>query len=96
MFQIRSFTGEEAGVGFSNSFCLSMINNNNELYGIGHHLRERHSLPNSSRLDSTVEMYMHLNAINVGTDACSIIAATLASGGVCPLNYKKVGSFSRL
>ena len=67
-----------------------MINNNNELYGIGHHLRERSSLPHSGRLDSTVEMYMHLNAINVGTDAGSIITATLASGGVCPLNYKKV------
>ena len=70
-----------------------MIKNNNELYGIGHHLRERNSLPNSGRLDSTVEMYMHLNSINVGTDSGSIIAATLASGGVCPLNYKKVHEF---
>ena len=37
---------------------------------------------------------MHLNAINVGTEPGSVIAATLASGGVCPLNFKKVNLVS--
>ena len=75
---------------YSNSYSLSLIGNNNELYGIGHHLREQGAIPKTKNLNEIVEMYMHLNAISIGTDAGSVMAATLAGGGVCPLDYKKV------
>ena len=84
------FAGDSSGMQYSNSYSLSLIGNNNELYGIGHHLREQGAIPKTKNLNEIVEMYMHLNAISIGTDAGSVMAATLAGGGVCPLDYKKV------
>ena len=37
-----------------------------------------------------MELFIHYSAIEMSCDAASVMAATLASGGLCPLSGEKV------
>ncbi|XP_063679391.1 glutaminase kidney isoform, mitochondrial-like [Bolinopsis microptera] len=86
------FCGKEY-VGFNNSLALSLKDHSNRLYAIGHYLRENGCFNNEANADSleqTMELFIHYSAIDMSIDAASVMAATLASGGLCPLTGEKV------
>lgn len=86
------FCGNEP-VGFNNSLALSLKDHSNRLYAIGHFLRENGCFNKDGKVDSLeqiMELFIHYSAIEMSCDAASVMAATLASGGLCPLTGEKV------
>jgi len=75
-FQNSTFMGERATA--DRNFCL------------GYMMKEEKAFPDGVDLVRTLESYFMYCSIEMDTEAMSIVAATLANGGVCPVTNERV------
>ncbi|XP_064597078.1 glutaminase liver isoform, mitochondrial-like [Liolophura sinensis] len=87
--KLKRFTGGEY-VGFSNATFLSERESADRNYALGYYLRENQCFPHGTNLMETMDFYFQLCSVEVTCDSASLMAGTLANGGICPITGERV------
>lgn len=87
----KRLTGGEY-LAFNNSVFLSERETADRNFSLGYYMRENKCFPQGTNLMETMDLYFQLCSVEVNCDSASVIAATLANGGVCPTTGDKVFS----
>ncbi|XP_063407805.1 glutaminase kidney isoform, mitochondrial-like [Mytilus trossulus] len=87
----KRLTGGEY-LAFNNAVFLSERETADRNFALGYYMRENKCFPEGTNLMETLDFYFQLCSIEADCDSASVIAATLANGGVCPTTGDKVFS----
>ncbi len=85
----REFAGGMK-IGFDNAVYLSERQTADRNFALGYFMREKRAFPPDSDLLDCLDFYFQNCSIEASTKALSVIAATLANGGNCPLTGVQV------
>ncbi|MGI9557406.1 MAG: glutaminase A, partial [Solirubrobacterales bacterium] len=77
-------------VGFNNSVYQSERQTADRNYALGYYMRENRAFPPGVNLLETLEFYFQSCSIEANAEMMSVLAATLANGGVCPTSGERV------
>lgn len=89
MDYLKRMTGREY-VGFSNATFQSEKETGNRNYAIGYYLKEKKCFPSGVDMMAALDFYFQLCSIEVTCESGSVMAATLANGGICPITGERV------
>mgnify|MGYP001165260880 CR=1 FL=1 len=86
-------------IGFNNSVYLSEKETADRNYALAYFMKERNEkktigFPDDTNLDTTLELYFQCCSIEVNAEILSIVASTLANGGVNPFTGERIWSAS--
>lgn len=76
--------------GFSNATYLSERATADRNFALGYSLREHRAFPEGANLIENLEFYFQCCSLEMTADLLSVVAATLANGGRCPLTGEHV------
>jgi glutaminase len=76
--------------GFDNSVYLSERINSDQNYALARLMKAKGILKESDNIVDILEFYFQCCSIEMDCNKLSIVAATLANGGVCPLTNKRI------
>ncbi|MGW1530471.1 glutaminase A [Streptomyces sp. NPDC002159] len=79
-------------VGFNNAVYLSERRSADRNFALGYFMREHGSFPDFTNLVETLEFYFQCCSIEVDARSMSVVAASLANGGVNPLTGDRIFS----
>jgi glutaminase len=79
-------------IGFSNAIYLSERNSADRNFSIAHLMKSKGTLSQDCNIKDSLEFYFQCCSIELNCKTLSIIAATLANGGVCPITHERVFS----
>lgn len=77
-------------VGFDNAVYLSERQTGDRNFALAYFMREKGAFPEGVNMLDILDFYFQCCSIEVTTRAMSVIAATLANGGTCPLTGNKI------
>ncbi|XP_034552093.1 glutaminase kidney isoform, mitochondrial-like [Notolabrus celidotus] len=86
---LKSMAGREF-VGFSNATFQSERETGDRNFAIGYYLKEKKCFPENSDMIAALDFYFQLCSIEVNCESGSVMAATLANGGICPTTGDRV------
>uniref|UniRef100_A0AAQ6AEV5 glutaminase n=1 Tax=Amphiprion ocellaris TaxID=80972 RepID=A0AAQ6AEV5_AMPOC len=86
---LKSMAGTEY-VGFSNATFQSERETGDRNYAIGYYLKEKKCFPDNADMIAALDFYFQLCSIEVTCESGSVMAATLANGGICPITGERV------
>ncbi|XP_035512028.1 glutaminase kidney isoform, mitochondrial [Morone saxatilis] len=86
---LKSMAGTEY-VGFSNATFQSERETGDRNYAIGYYLKEKKCFPENADMMAALDFYFQLCSIEVTCESGSVMAATLANGGICPITGERV------
>ena len=75
---------------FNNSVYLSERETADRNFALAYFMRENRAFPEGTDLHDILDFYFQCCAIELNTDMMSVIAATLANGGICPATGRRV------
>jgi glutaminase len=75
---------------FSNSVYLSERQTADRNFALGYFMRENEAFPENTELVDILEFYFQCCSIEMTANMMSMVAATLANGGICPSTGKRV------
>jgi glutaminase len=78
--------------GFNNAVFLSERETADRNFALGYFMREKGAFPPGINLQEVLEFYFQCCSIEVTTRMMSVVAATLANGGICPVTGERVFS----
>ncbi|XP_072942454.1 glutaminase liver isoform, mitochondrial isoform X2 [Epargyreus clarus] len=90
---VMSFFSRLAGnevLGFNNAVFLSEREAADRNYALGFYMREHKCYPEKTNLRECMDFYFQCCSMEANCDIMSIMAATLANGGICPITDEKV------
>ncbi|XP_029314300.1 glutaminase kidney isoform, mitochondrial isoform X2 [Cottoperca gobio] len=90
---VMNFLKDMAGneyVGFSNATFQSERESGDRNFAIGYYLKEKKCFPEGTDMTSVLDFYFQLCSIEVTCESASVMAATLANGGICPITGERV------
>jgi glutaminase len=79
-------------VGFNNAVYLSERQTADRNFALGYFMKEHNAFPPNTNLLEILEFYFQCCSIETTTRAMSVVASTLANGGVCPITEKQIFS----
>ncbi|XP_046384449.1 glutaminase liver isoform, mitochondrial-like isoform X2 [Ischnura elegans] len=77
-------------VGFNNAVFLSEREAADRNYALGFYMREHKCFPERANLRECMDFYFQCCSMESNCDCLSVVAATLANGGICPVTDEKV------
>ncbi|XP_066258951.1 glutaminase kidney isoform, mitochondrial isoform X2 [Euwallacea similis] len=77
-------------LGFNNAVFLSERECADRNYALGFYMREHKCFPEHCKLKECMDFYFQCCSLETTCDQLSVIASTLANGGICPLSEEKV------
>ena len=86
---IKRMAGNET-VGFNNAVFMSERETADRNFSMAYYMRENNCFPKSANLHSCMDMYFQTCSMEVNTESLSVMGATLANGGFCPLTSERV------
>uniref|UniRef100_A0A8C6P1P9 glutaminase n=1 Tax=Nothobranchius furzeri TaxID=105023 RepID=A0A8C6P1P9_NOTFU len=86
---LKSMAGTEY-VGFSNATFQSERETGDRNFAIGYYLKEKKCFPDNADMIAALDFYFQLCSIEVTCESGSVMAATLANGGICPITGDRV------
>ncbi|XP_075962010.1 glutaminase kidney isoform, mitochondrial isoform X4 [Anarhichas minor] len=86
---LKKMSGNEY-VGFSNATFQSERESGDRNFAIGYYLKEKKCFPEGTDMTSVLDFYFQLCSIEVTCESASVMAATLANGGICPISGERV------
>lgn len=89
---IKRMSGNKYKIGFCNSVFLSEKKHADRNYALAYFMNERKAFPPGTDLSTTLDLYFQSCSITINSSAGSVIAATLAMGGVCPITGERIYS----
>ncbi|XP_008327226.1 glutaminase kidney isoform, mitochondrial isoform X2 [Cynoglossus semilaevis] len=89
MNYLKKMSGNEY-VGFSNATFQSERESGDRNFAIGYYLKEKKCFPEGTDMTSVLDLYFQLCSIEVTCESASVMAATLANGGICPITGERV------
>jgi len=76
--------------GFSNATYLSERATADRNFALGYSMREHRAFPDTADLIENLEFYFQCCSLEMTAQTLSVVAATLANGGLCPLTGDQV------
>ncbi|XP_072307912.1 glutaminase 2b isoform X2 [Eucyclogobius newberryi] len=86
---VKRMAGQEY-VGFSNATFQSEKETGDRNFAIGYYMKEKKCFPPGADMIDALDFYFQLCSIEVNCESGSIMAATLANGGICPITGERV------
>lgn len=86
---VKKVAGQEY-VGFSNATFQSEKETGDRNFAIGYYMKEKKCFPEGADMIDALDFYFQLCSIEVTCESGSIMAATLANGGICPITGEQV------
>lgn len=86
---LKSMAGSEY-VGFSNATFQSERETGDRNYAISYYLKEKRCFPDNADMMAALDFYFQLCSIEATCESGSVMAATLANGGICPITGERV------
>ncbi|XP_047438387.1 glutaminase 2b [Mugil cephalus] len=86
---VKKMAGQEY-VGFSNATFQSEKETGDRNFAIGYYMKEKKCFPPGADMIDALDFYFQLCSIEVTCESGSIMAATLANGGICPITGELV------
>ncbi|XP_029989296.1 glutaminase 2b isoform X1 [Sphaeramia orbicularis] len=86
---VKKMAGQEY-VGFSNATFQSEKETGDRNFAIGYYMKEKKCFPPGVDMIDALDFYFQLCSIEVNCESGSIMAATLANGGICPITGERV------
>jgi glutaminase len=90
---ITKFWSRLAGgkrITYDNTIFLSERNTADTNHALAYLMKSKKAFPEGVDIKKVLEFYFQICSLQCNTDTMSIIAATLANGGVCPLTNERV------
>ncbi len=75
---------------FNNSIYQSERETADRNFALGYYMKEHRAFPDGADLLKTLDFYFQCCSIEADAEMLSVVAATLANGGVCPTNGERV------
>ncbi|XP_008200661.1 glutaminase liver isoform, mitochondrial isoform X1 [Tribolium castaneum] len=85
---VRLAGGED--LGFNNAVFLSEREAADRNYALGFYMREHKCFPEKTNFKECMDFYFQCCSLEMSSDTLSVMGATLANGGICPLTEEKV------
>ncbi|XP_050772312.1 glutaminase kidney isoform, mitochondrial isoform X2 [Gopherus flavomarginatus] len=92
MMQFMNNMAGNEYVGFSNATFQSERESGDRNFAIGYYLKEKKCFPEGTDMVAILDFYFQLCSIEVTCESASVMAATLANGGFCPITGERVMS----
>ncbi|KAL9876476.1 glutaminase liver isoform, mitochondrial isoform X3 [Glossina fuscipes] len=89
MSWFKRLSGGE-NIGFNNAVFLSEREAADRNYALGFYMRENKCYPKQTNLKEVMDFYFQCCSMETNCESVSVIAATLANGGICPTTEEKV------
>ncbi|KAM4588294.1 glutaminase 2b isoform 2-T2 [Odontesthes bonariensis] len=86
---VKKMAGQEY-VAFSNATFQSEKETGDRNFAIGYYMKEKKCFPPRADMIDALDFYFQLCSIEVTCESGSIMAATLANGGICPITGERV------
>ena len=85
----RRLTGGDR-ITFNNAVYLSERETAHRNRALSHYMMEKKAFPEWADLEETLEFYFQCCSIELNADQMSVVAATMANGGTCPITGEKI------
>ncbi|XP_036958359.1 glutaminase kidney isoform, mitochondrial-like [Acanthopagrus latus] len=86
---VKKMAGQEY-VGFNNATFQSEKETGDRNFAIGYYMKEKKCFPPEADMIDALDFYFQLCSLEVTCESGSIMAATLANGGICPITGERV------
>lgn len=86
----KALSGGISSPRFNNAVYLSEKNTADRNFALAHFMREKKAFPEGTDLYKVLELYFECCSIEMTAESLSVVAATLANAGICPLTGERV------